>query len=64
MPISMLPNEIALAAFRRRKSLMGSPLARSLRKSLLTRWKKPDTTQRWTLAGVRVTLILAASGNK
>ena len=41
--MSMFVTERALAAFLRANSLILIPLACSVRKSLVTRWEKPET---------------------
>lgn len=57
MPMTMLATDRAFAAFLRANSLMWSPVAWSLRKSLLVHWKKPETTQHGQLVVVRVRSI-------
>lgn len=47
MPMTMLATDSALAAFLRANSLICSPVAWSLRKSLLAHWKRPETTKQW-----------------
>ena len=61
MPMTMLATDRAFAAFLRTNSLMWSPVARSLRKSLLVHWKKPETTDERRSAAARGGSVTSAA---
>lgn len=62
--MTMLATDRALAAFFRANSLIWSPVASSLRKSLLVHWKRPEITQQQQLVVVCVRSITSAAKAK